>query len=163
MTVRGELLQGRNIMDRSEKVILTNMCMIYDGDRVLVQDRLDPNWGGITFPGGHIEKGEAFTDSVIREVKEETGLTIEKPRMCGIKSWYTKEGSRYIILFYKTDKFSGTLQSSDEGEVFWVDVHTVPKMNTAYGFDDMLKVFLNDDLSEFYYYQANGEWKHELK
>lgn len=150
-------------MDRSEKVILTNMCMVYRGDRVLVQNRVKPGWEGIAFPGGHVEKGESFTDSVIREVKEETGLSIEKPQMCGIKSWYTKEGSRYIILFYKTDKFSGTLQSSEEGEVFWADVNDVPQMKLAYGFDDMLKVFLNDDLSEFYYYTENGEWKHELK
>lgn len=150
-------------MDRSEKVILTNMCMVYDGDRVLVQNRLKAGWSGIAFPGGHVEKGESFTDSVIREVKEETGLTIEKPRMCGIKSWYSKDGSRYIILFYKTDKFSGDLQSSEEGEVFWVNLEDVPKMDLAYGFDDMFKVFLDDDLSEFYYYTENGEWKHELK
>lgn len=150
-------------MDRSEKVILTNMCMVYDGDKVLVQNRVKSGWAGIAFPGGHVEKGESFTDSVIREIKEETNLTIEKPRMCGIKSWYTKEGSRYIILFFKTDKFSGELQSSEEGEVFWADVTDVPKMNLAYGFDDMLKVFLDDDLSEFYYYVENGEWKYELK
>ena len=83
--------------------------------------------------------------------------------MCGIKSWYTNDNSRYIILFYKTDKFSGTLQSSSEGEVFWADVKDVPKMKLAYGFDDMLKVFTDDDLSEFYYYTENGEWKHKLK
>lgn len=41
--------------------------------------------GGLTFPGGHIEKGESFVDSVIREVYEETGLTIENPRICGTK------------------------------------------------------------------------------
>lgn len=44
-------------MDRSEKTVLTNMCMIYDDDgNVLVQDRRDSDWGGITFPGGHVEK-----------------------------------------------------------------------------------------------------------
>ena len=150
-------------MDRSEKVILTNMCMVYDGNRVLVQNRVKPGWEGIAFPGGHVEKGESFTDSVIREVKEETGLVIRNPRMCGIKSWYTNDNSRYIILFYKTDKFSGTLQSSSEGEVFWADVKDVPKMKLAYCFDDMLKVFTDDDLSEFYYYTENGEWKHKLK
>lgn len=150
-------------MDRSERAILTNMCMVYDKNRVLVQNRVKPGWEGIAFPGGHVEKDESFTDAVIREVKEETGLTIEKPRMCGIKSWYTKDGSRYIILFYKTDKFSGELQSSSEGEVFWADVNEVPEMKLAYGFDDMLKVFLDDDLSEFYYYIEDGEWKHELK
>ena len=56
-------------MSRSEAAIFTNMCMISDGNgNVLVQDRRDPDWPGITFPGGHVEPGEAFADSVIREV-----------------------------------------------------------------------------------------------
>ena len=66
-------------MARTEVVTITNMCMIYDGTRVLVQDRADPEWPGITFPGGHVEKGESFTDAVIREVFEETGLRISAP------------------------------------------------------------------------------------
>lgn len=69
-------------MDRSEKVIITNMCMIYNGGRVLVENRTNPGWPGITFPGGHVEKGESFTDAVIREVYEETGLKISFPRLC---------------------------------------------------------------------------------
>lgn len=150
-------------MSRTESVILTNMCMVYDGDKVLVQDRLDPRWGGITFPGGHVEKGESFTDAVIREVLEETGLIIEKPRMCGIKSWYTKEGDRYIVLFYKTDKFAGDVKSSEEGEVFWADLKNLPKMKLAKDFEDMLKVFLEDDLCEFYYYEEDGIWKYKVK
>ena len=67
-----------------------------------------------------MEAGEAFADSVIREVYEETGLTIEQPRLCGIKQFRTEENSRYIVLLYRTDKFSGELISSGEGEVFWL-------------------------------------------
>ena len=70
-----------------EKVIITNMCMLRDGTRVLVQDRIDPDWPGLTFPGGHVEQGESLTDAVIREVYEETGLTITSPRLCGVKDW----------------------------------------------------------------------------
>ena len=45
-------------MSRSEAAIFTNMCMISDGNgNVLVQDRRDPDWPGITFPGGHVEPG----------------------------------------------------------------------------------------------------------
>lgn len=52
-------------MERTESVIFTNMCMIYDdAGNVLVQDRLNPDWPGITFPGGHVEAGESFTDAV---------------------------------------------------------------------------------------------------
>ena len=62
---------------------LTNMCMLSCGGKVLVQNRVDPLWKGITFPGGHVEPGESFTEAVIREFYEETGLTIDKPVLCG--------------------------------------------------------------------------------
>ncbi len=67
-------------MSRTETVTLTNMCMIYDGDKVLVQQKVDDDYSGITFPGGHVEKGESFTDAVIREVFEETGADHFFPR-----------------------------------------------------------------------------------
>ena len=53
--------------------VLTNMCMVYDGDKILVQDRVNKNWPGLTFPGGHVEEGESFTESVIREVYDYSG------------------------------------------------------------------------------------------
>ena len=76
-------------MGRKETVELTNMCMVEDGKgNVLVQNRLDPNWSGIVYPGGHVEAGESITASVIREIREETGLTIENPTLCGVKQIY---------------------------------------------------------------------------
>ena len=151
-------------MDRSEKVIFTNMCMIYDDvGNVLVQDRKDPNWRGITFPGGHIEKNESFTDSVIREVYEETGLYISSPQLCGIKQWPHHDGSRYVVLFYKTNRYSGDITSSDEGEVYWTKLDTLNEKKLADGMDRMLRVFLEEGISEHYWYRVDGEWKDELK
>lgn len=49
-------------MARTEKVIMTNMCMVFSENRVLVQDKTDDDYSGITFPGGHVERGESFTD-----------------------------------------------------------------------------------------------------
>ena len=70
--------EGRE--DSMEQVILTNMCMVSDGcGNVLMQRRLDPNWPGLVFPGGHVEPGESFVDSVIREVREETGVKSVRP------------------------------------------------------------------------------------
>ena len=81
-------------MARSEQAIFTNLCMVYDdAGNILVEDRLDPDWPGLCFPGGHVEPGESFVESVIREVWEETGLTIEKPTLCGTKQFQTKKGS----------------------------------------------------------------------
>lgn len=104
-------------MAKRETVVLTNMCMIYDNQgNILVQDRLDPDWPGVTFPGGHVEPGESFVESVIREVREETGLAIRKPQLCGLKQFLRDDGVRYIVFFFKTNCFSGELTSSDEGE-----------------------------------------------
>lgn len=151
-------------MDRSEKTVLTNMCMIYDDDgNVLVQDRRDSDWGGVTFPGGHVEKGESFTDAVIREVYEETGLTIETPQICGIKQWPEDDGSRYIVLFYKTSHFAGELKSSEEGEVYWTKLSQLKDLPLARGMELMLRVFLEDEVGEYYIYEEDGEWKHVLK
>ena len=110
-------------MSKYEKIELTNMCMVYDHNgNVLVQEKINKSWGGITFPGGHIEKQESFVDSVIREVKEETGLIIKNPKLCGIKWWEVKSNKRYVVLLFKTDEYSGTLKSSAEGKVFWTKV-----------------------------------------
>ena len=87
-----------------------SMCVLRRGSKVLVQDRTDPNWPGVAFPGGHVEKGESFTDAVIREVQEETGLTISSPRLCGIKDW-CEEGVRHVVLLYRAEQFTGTLRS----------------------------------------------------
>ena len=150
-------------MSRTETVTITNMCMVYDGNRVLVQDRKDPTWPGITFPGGHVEKGESFTDSVIREILEETGLTITSPKLCGIKDWVNDDGLRYIVLLYKANQFSGNLISSDEGEVFWIEIDEMLKFHMAEGMETQLQVFQNDDLSEHFYYKENGQWIEVLK
>lgn len=150
-------------MARTEVVTITNMCMVYEGNRVLVQNKVGCDWNGITFPGGHVEKGESFTDAVIREVREETGLTIVSPQLCGIKDWTEEDGSRYMVLFYKTDQFKGDLMASEEGEVSWVGLEELSAMELSLDMGDMLKVFLDDDLSEFFYYQENGKWVYQLK
>ncbi len=150
-------------MRERELCILSNMCMVYSGKKAVALNRVDKNWGGITFPGGHVEKGESFTEAVIREVYEETGLTIESPELCGIKDWPLENGGRYIVFFYKTNKFKGELKSSEEGEVFWADINSLHTMPLASDMEDMINIFLRDDLSELYYYREGSEWKYELK
>ena len=150
-------------MSRAEQAIFTNLCMVYDhSGNILVQDRKDPSWPGLCFPGGHVEPGESFVESVIREVWEETGLSIETPKLCGTKQFQTKKGERYVVFFYKTDRFSGALKSSDEGEVFWIPRTDLHKYTLCDDFPDMVRVFEEDDLSEFFYYTENGDWKLKL-
>lgn len=151
-------------MAREEVCVLTNMCMVYDEDRILVQDRRNPDWPGITFPGGHIEPQESFVESVIREVKEETGLDIANVQLCGVKQWSHRTGKyRYIVFFYKTNTYSGELKASEEGEVFWINKKELSNYTLADGFEKMFEVFDNDHLSENYHWLDGSEWKAENK
>ena len=139
-------------MAREERAVFTNMCMISDASgNVLVQNRNSKDWPGVTFPGGHVEPGESFVQSVIREVQEETGLTIENPRLCGIKQFQTDDGARYVVLLYRTETFSGVLKSSDEGEVFWIKKDGLAAHALPVDFLPMDEVFETEKLTECYY------------
>ena len=135
-------------MDRSQTVTLTVVCMVYDKDRVLVQDKITKDVRGVIFPGGHIEEKEPCTDAVVREIFEETGLTIYEPKLCGIKEWFYEEHKRYMVFLYKTDKFSGTLTSSSEGEVFWTTFEELKNLNLIWHMDSMVKVMNTDSITE---------------
>ena len=121
-------------MSNSEKVILTALCMVADGTRILLQDRVKEDWRGLTFPGGHVEKNESFVRAIIREVKEETGLTIYNPKLSGIKQFLTENDERYVVLLFKSNLFSGNLCSSDEGEMYWIDRADLQNTSVAEGF-----------------------------
>ena len=148
--------------DQPERVILTNMCMIMDGDKVLVEEKVGEDAGGITFPGGHVEKGEPVVDSVIREMKEETGLTIRQPRLCGVKDWINEDGSRYVVFLFKTDQFSGELHSSLEGRVFWLEKDDVLRSNWIWHMDSLMRILADEAFSELFLDRAD-DWKPMLK
>ena len=145
-------------MKKAERCVLTNICLIYKNNQILVIDRKKKDWPGLTFPGGHVEKNENFNDSVIREVKEETGLKIKNPILCGIEEFKTKNEDRYLMLYYKTNQFSGKLKSSNEGEAFWIDKEDLNKYKLSLDLKRILKVMESDNLSEIIYYSKNNKW-----
>lgn len=145
-------------MDRIHRCILTNICLVYKDDEILVIDRKKKDWPGLTFPGGHVEKDEDFNSSVIREVKEETGLTIKNPILCGIEEFKTEKEDRYLMLYYKTNKFTGKIKRSKEGEVFWIKRKDLNKYKLSLDLKRILKVMESDKLSEIIYYKKGNKW-----
>ncbi len=149
-------------MEKTQTAELTVICMVCDGTKILVQDRLTEDWPGVTFPGGHVEPGEAFTDAVRREVKEETGLDILRPTLCGVKDYIQEDGSRYIVMLFRADNFSGELRSSDEGRVFWIERDELTQYKLACDFIDMVHVMENPSLTEFFYERDGESWKKRI-
>lgn len=142
---------------RTEQVELTVLCLIHTEDSYLLQDRVKKDWKGYTLPGGHIELGESIVDAVVREMKEETGLMIKSPRLCGVKQ-FPIEGGRYIVFLFETDQFEGKVVDSDEGKMHWVKISELLNVNLVDDFEELIEVMLSDTLTEFQYIVENGEW-----
>ena len=142
-------------MSRATSTILTNLCLIEDTstNKVVLQYRSPEknHWSGYAFPGGHIEESESLVESVIREIKEETGLTISNPQLAAVKNWQLEDGTRYIVFCYKVTEFTGQLRSSEEGEVSWVEKDQLEKLDLSYDMLPLLEVMEDPDLSEYYY------------
>jgi 8-oxo-dGTP diphosphatase len=138
--------------NRTTAVELTNMIMIENAEtgEVLVEDRRNPKWPGVTFPGGHVEAGETVTESVIREAREETGLTIANPILTGIKEWPISDGDRYVVFLYKATEYSGDIKSGAEGDIFWTTRDDLKNgvYQTPETFLEMLPVFDDDAVNE---------------
>lgn len=144
-------------MERTEKVELTALCLLHQNGQYLLQDRVKKDWKGFTLPGGHVEPGESTVDAIVREMKEETGLTITNPRLCGVKHFPIDEG-RYIVFLFEATQYEGELCSSDEGRMHWIKTEELDKINLVNDFYDLIDVMLNEKLSEFQYIIENKKW-----
>lgn len=143
------------------KLELTNMVMVQNPDtkEVIVQERVK-SWCGVSFPGGHVENGESIYDSAVREIKEETGLTIENLKYCGIIYWFNNvTEDKYFVHLYKTTDYSGEmLEKTEEGRVFWTSIEELYNMNLSSNFREYMPLFLEDKYSE-----AFCSWNDDMK
>lgn len=149
-------------MNRCECVELTVLCLLYTEHKILLQKRTKKDWRGYALPGGHVEKGESFVDALIREMKEETGLCVMHPKLCGVKQFPIEEG-RYVVLLFKSNEFSGELCSSSEGKMEWVNRHELAQLDTVEDLEELLVVMESDDLNEFQYTIEKNHWFMHLK
>lgn len=139
--------------------ILCNMIKINRGNDVLVLDKVKKyGWEGLTFPGGHVEKIESITESVIREAKEETNLDIENIKYVGMISWYDIDNDDRIVGFlYETDDFSGELiKENIEGTLEFIDYQELKNMDGHSDSMDEIFAIYDGKYSEIaLYYEDN--------
>lgn len=146
---------------RTERVELTVLILIENGNRILLQNRVKDDWKGYALPGGHVDAGESFVEAAIREAKEETGLRIKNPRLVGVKQFPIPNG-RYVVFLFKATEFAGELRSSEEGAVEWVEYERLSGLQTVDDFEDLLHVMNSDSLSEFQYTVDGEDWNARL-
>lgn len=116
-----------------EKIFLNCVAAaIFNGDNhILLQKRKDKElWG---FPGGIMELGESFEDTIVRETMEETGLQVAVKRLIGVYSKYSDsypngDASQPILIFLECQAVGGTLDSSDDEtlELRYFDLNCTP-------------------------------------
>ncbi|WP_461810847.1 NUDIX hydrolase [Faecalimonas sp.] len=112
---------------------LTTLCYIEKDDSYLMLHRVskkkDVNkdkWIGV---GGHFESGESPEDCLLREVKEETGLTLTSYRFRGILTFLFNENEAEYICLYTADDFEGEIKSCDEGTLEWIPKSRISELN----------------------------------
>ncbi len=144
------------------KVELTTMVMIQNPEtgEVLVQDRMK-SWKGWSFPGGHLEDSESVVDCAKREIKEETGLTVENLKSCGIIHWLNNQTfDRYLVFLFKTTDYHGILSDCDEGKNFWVSLEELKTRPSTNDTPKYLPMFFENRYSEaFGSYNGTDPWE----
>lgn len=104
-------------------------AIVYDRtcqEVVVVTRRYPPFVGGATFPGGGVESGESLTEAVLREVYEETGLTVGIDGQLG--TWSTPSKETMITFFLAYPYSRALIAGSDALEAHWVKVTDVPPL-----------------------------------
>ncbi|TGB02302.1 8-oxo-dGTP diphosphatase [Halobacillus salinus] len=123
-------------------------CILKVDDKVLLLKK--PRRGWYVAPGGKMEAGENVKDSVVREFKEETGLSIQNPELRGSFTFIMREDEKtvqeWMMFTFYTTSFSGTLlDESEEGELEWVPVDEVLDKPMAEGDRFIFDHLLNSD------------------
>ena len=133
-------------------MINTTLCYIEKEDKYLMLHRIkkqnDLNkdkWIGV---GGKFEDKESPEDCVLREVLEETGLTLNKPEFRGIVTFVSDEYETEYMHLFTSKSFSGSLMECSEGGLEWVNKKDVYSLSLWEG--DKLFLRLLDSASPFF-------------
>lgn len=116
---------------------MTTLCYIEKEGKYLmlhwVKKYHDINAGKWIGVGGHVENGETPEECLLREVKEETGLTLTAYRLRGLVTFLSDVCEPELMCVFTVDAFDGELIECDEGELAWVEKSDVLGLPTWEG------------------------------
>ena len=128
---------------------ITTLCYIEQDGKYLMLHRTkkkhdinENKWIGV---GGHAEGTEGPEECLLREVKEETGLTLTSYRFRALITFFSDKQEPEMMCLFTADAFTGKLITCDEGELVWVDKREVPKLPTWEGDAIFLERLLADE------------------
>lgn len=128
---------------------MTTLCYIEKEGKYLMLHRVkkhhDINAGKWIGVGGHVENGETPEECLLREVKEETGLTLTAYRLRGLVTFLSDACEAELMCVFTADAFDGELIECDEGELAWVEKSDVLGLPTWEGDRVFLERLLSGD------------------
>ena len=128
------------------------VIILNDEGKVLIGKRKGSHAPYYSIPGGHLELGETFEYAAIKEIKEETNLDIENPKViCVVNNLetYAEEGKHYISVILFTKEYSGTLKIMEPEKCEswqWCDISDLPLPH----FEASEKAIINFKNNSFY-------------
>jgi 8-oxo-dGTP diphosphatase len=144
----------------SERVDLYTMCVIRDGDKILLLNRTAERGGfpGYLAPGGKVDFPESIVEAAAREVREETGLEVHHLVYKGLDEYVNPQANhRYMVFNYYTDSFEGhLLEHPPEGELKWVPMDQFSQILMQEWFRRRLPLFFEEGT-----FEIHAEWDEE--
>lgn len=128
---------------------ITTLCYIENNEQYLMLHRTkkqnDINQGKWIGVGGHVENEESPEECLVREVKEETSLTLTSYRLRGLVSFINSECESELMCVFTADEYTGNLITCEEGDLQWIAKTQVPDLPTWEGDRVFLELLLSDE------------------
>ncbi|MEF2965877.1 8-oxo-dGTP diphosphatase [Paenibacillus sp. M1] len=149
-----------------EIIKMYTICLIVNGNRILLLNRQHDSYKGYIAPGGRIEFPESPMECAIREVKEETGLIVRNLKFKGLAEYMNPNKERYMIFNYITYEFEGDLiADSREGKPEWVQIQDISKIEMQENFRRRISLFFEEGTFETHMnrYEEGMKEEHIIK
>jgi 8-oxo-dGTP diphosphatase len=124
--------------------LAVSAVIVRDGEFLAVRRARPPMQGLFTLPGGGVEAGESLAEAVCREVREETGLTIEAGALAGYREVITRDDAgrvqrHFVILTFAARWVAGEPRLNEELlEARWIRPAGLPELSTTEGLAEIV-------------------------